>query len=268
MISIIIPFYQSEKYLRSAIKSVLNQTYQNWELLLINDGSTDNSKEIALGFNDNRIRYFEQENKGVSSARNLGLVNMKGDFFCFLDADDVLTTHSLQVRLNVLIENPEIDFVDGAVQYVDEHLNFLDKYYQPNFKGKVFKELLRLNENCMFGNTWLIRRDFSEKYSFQTDMTHAEDLFFYLSVSKDRVYSFTNELILYYRQSKNSAMKDLKGLTDGYEKLIRKIRIYYPEENIQYLKKRIIRIIFLSWLVDGKNPLKAIHSIYKFLKLQ
>ena len=242
------------------------QSYKNWELLLVNDGSTDQSKSIVLSFRDQRIRYFEQENKGVSSARNLALSQMRGSFLCFLDSDDVLTPDSLQVRLKVLKENPEIDFVDGAVQYVDENLKTINKYYQPNFEGKVFKELLRLNEKCLFGNTWLIRRDFSKIYAFQTDMTHAEDLFFYLSISKNKIYSFTNEVILYYRQSNNSAMKDLQGLSNGYEKLIQKIKIKFPEENTQYLKKRITRIMFLTWLFDGKNPVRAILSIFKFLK--
>ena len=147
MISIVFPFFQSDSFLKKAIDSVRNQAFQNWELLLINDGSTDDSKEIALSFQDPRIRYFEQENKGVAAARNVGLANMKGDYFCFLDADDVLPTNSLSSRLLVFEQAPYLNFVDGAVQKMDAVLKKTESVWQPHFQGNPFYELVTHTNN-------------------------------------------------------------------------------------------------------------------------
>ncbi|MBK8309957.1 MAG: glycosyltransferase family 2 protein [Chitinophagaceae bacterium] len=83
LISVIMPAYNVSFYIADSIQSVVDQTYSNWELLIINDGSTDNTAEVVQKFTDPRIRYFEKENGGVSSARNVGLDEMKGDFFAF-----------------------------------------------------------------------------------------------------------------------------------------------------------------------------------------
>lgn len=98
MISIIVPVYKVEKYLCRCIDSVLAQTYQDWELILVDDGSPDKSGDIcdAWAKKDNRIRVFHKQNGGVSTARNLGLDEAKGEWIMFLDSDDMLTPHALQ----------------------------------------------------------------------------------------------------------------------------------------------------------------------------
>src|SRR5262245_43093607 len=95
LVSIITPVYNTEKFLAGCITSVLQQTHTNWELLIIDDGSVDGSANVVKQFNDPRIHYFHQENQGVSAARNAALRRMKGDFFCFLDGDDVMPPHSI-----------------------------------------------------------------------------------------------------------------------------------------------------------------------------
>jgi glycosyltransferase involved in cell wall biosynthesis len=110
------PAYNAEKYIAEAINSVLNQSYPEFELLVINDGSSDQTAKIIRSFFDSRIKYFKQNNQGVSSARNTGLENMKGVYFCFLDADDVMPQDSLKSRLEIFNSNNKIDFVDGKVR--------------------------------------------------------------------------------------------------------------------------------------------------------
>ena len=114
VISVIIPVYNAEKYLKKCIDSVLNQTFTNFELLLINDGSHDNSGAICDKYaeKDSRVMVFHQENKGVSSARNLGLDNAKGEWICFVDSDDWVEENYLN-DLIISIE-PNIDFVIGG----------------------------------------------------------------------------------------------------------------------------------------------------------
>ena len=99
LISIIVPIYNVENYLRMCLDSIQNQTYQNFECLLINDGSPDNSAEICREYvaKDARFRYFEKENGGLSSARNYGIERAEGSFITFVDSDDWLEANSLEI---------------------------------------------------------------------------------------------------------------------------------------------------------------------------
>ena len=105
LVSVIMPVFNAEKWLRYAIDSVLDQHYKHIELLVINNGSTDKSHEHILSYQDQRIRYFhQQKNMGVSAARNIGLNHMTGDFFCFLDADDLMPEKAILSRLKIMID--------------------------------------------------------------------------------------------------------------------------------------------------------------------
>ena len=117
MISVIIPIYNTEKYLCQCIESVLIQSYPKFELLLINDGSKDRSGEICDEYakKDNRIKVFHKENGGVSSARNLGLDNANGDYICFIDADDYVGKRYLEIHLP---DNDE-DFIQSSVKILE-----------------------------------------------------------------------------------------------------------------------------------------------------
>lgn len=114
MVSIIIPVYNAEKYLFETLSSLTGDDFQPREIIVVDDGSTDKSAEIARGFNE--IKYYFQENKGVSVARNFGIECSKGDFITFLDADDVWIPGRIQQGLNYFIKNPETDFVLGMSQ--------------------------------------------------------------------------------------------------------------------------------------------------------
>src|SRR5687768_10401875 len=117
LVSIIMPVHNAGRFVREAIQSVLDQSYSNWELLIINDGSIDDSAKQINQLQDERIKLFNQEHRGVSAARNVGLAHMRGDYFCFLDADDVLPPRSVEARLREFDET--IAFVDGEVDIFD-----------------------------------------------------------------------------------------------------------------------------------------------------
>ncbi|GAA5036498.1 hypothetical protein GCM10011506_30350 [Marivirga lumbricoides] len=264
MISIILPFFNSEEYLKESIQSVLNQNFHDWELILVNDGSTDNSKDIARSYRDSRIYYFEQENKGVSEARNLGLRNMKGDYFCFLDSDDVLPPKSLKSRLSIFELNPNIHFVDGRVIKMDKTLNITTQEWQPTHEGNPLKDLVSLNGNCFLGLTWMIKRISGKNYQFDTNLTHSEDLLFYMKLARNGgEYSFTDDPILYYRDTPHSAMKNLKGLEHGYRFTGNSIK-EWNEVDKKLLKTyqfRYKKAMFLAYL-RVFQPINAILTIF------
>lgn len=114
-VSVIIPVYNCERYLGQAINSVLSQTYKNFEVIVVDDGSTDNSAEVARSFGD-LIRYEFQQNSSSAGARNRGIQLAKGDYLTFLDADDLWTENKLNLQVKALEQNPQIELIFGKVQ--------------------------------------------------------------------------------------------------------------------------------------------------------
>ena len=265
LISIIMAAYNSEKYISDAIGSVIKQSYHNWELLIINDGSFDNTHNIVTQLSDPRIKYYyHKTNNGVSYARNLGIKIMDGDYFCFFDTDDIMPSNSIQSRLNIFIQNPELSFVDGAVITKNYDMSVIKRKYIPSFTGIPYENLLTLNSNCYFGPTWLIKRENNVSYRFIEHMSHAEDLYFFISISQGKKYSYTIEEVLHYRITHNSAMSNLDGLKNGYNILFDRIKdIHKPKfSTLLLLKIKIKKIMFLSYMFDGKMPIKAIKSLF------
>ena len=125
LVSIIIPCYNGENYIGQAIESVLNQTEQNFELLIVNDGSTDNSEKIINKYRkqDTRVKYIYQANSGVSVARNKGMENSTGEFIAFLDADDVWEKENLKTKINLLQSDAAVHWVFSGIYLADERLN-------------------------------------------------------------------------------------------------------------------------------------------------
>jgi pentatricopeptide repeat protein len=254
LISVILPFYNAKDTIAEAIESLFFQTYSNWELLLINDGSNDASKAICQSFSDKRIRYFEQKNKGVSSARNVGLSHMEGDYFCFLDADDVLPLNSLQARYNVFQKQRELDFVDGKVNRMDEQLKDVLSSWVPNFQGNPFQDLITLRGKSFFGPSWMVKREVNKKYHMREGLAHAEDLLFCMELTrKGGQYGHTEETVLHYRNSPGSAMKNLPGLEKGYRQVYEEIKGWpeiEPNDLVLY-RQRSKQIIIRSYLRNG-----------------
>jgi glycosyltransferase involved in cell wall biosynthesis len=123
LVSVIIIFLNGEKFIRESIESAFAQTYQHWELLLVDDGSSDRSTEIALEYVQQypeRVRYFEHphhQNRGTSASRNLGLAHTKGDYIAFLDADDVWTPCKLEQQVAILEAHPEVAMTYGRIRF-------------------------------------------------------------------------------------------------------------------------------------------------------
>lgn len=251
LVSVIMPVYNGEKYLAEAIQSVLNQSYQQLELLIVNDGSTDGSETIVHQFSDPRIRYFRQDNSGVSVARNTALANMNGDYFCCLDGDDVLPVNSIQSRMDVFRRSSSIAFVDGLVNVYNSTLQKIQYQWMPQKEGHVFNELIRLTGHCFFGPTWLVKRIHGIKYHFENGMTHGEDLLFYISIANSGEYAYTSDCILHYRKNEQSVMNNLSGLGRGYAFLAAKLREKFSDRftlwNRFLFHFKVRKIMFLSF---------------------
>ena len=127
LISVIIPIYNTEKYLEECIKSVVNQSYENLDIILVNDGSTDNSKEICDKWaeKDSRIRLINQNNMGAAMAKNVGLNNIKGDLFMILDSDDLLHKNNIEILCNCM-KKEKSDIIEAFYTTIYEEFKNID----------------------------------------------------------------------------------------------------------------------------------------------
>ena len=128
MISIIIPAFNAEKYIEKCILSILNNTYQNFEIIIVDDGSTDKTKEIIHSFNDNRIKIINQKRKGPGSARNKGLSISKGEYIYFMDSDDTINSNTLDLLINNIEDN---DILIGDYKIIYDS-NLTEEFITPN----------------------------------------------------------------------------------------------------------------------------------------
>lgn len=264
LVSVIMPVFNGAKYIGKAIESVLFQTHSNLELLIINDGSTDETERIVLSYKDERVRYFKQENKGVSSARNVGLRSMSGDFFCFLDADDLFPQNSIKARLMVFeTGSSQLEFVDGSIEIIDSDFRRL-RLFVPKFSGNPFMELISLRDSCYLKQSWLIKRNSKKDYHMNEDMSHGEDLLFSMEISRfGGLYDYTKELTFSYLKHSSSAMSNLDGLDKSYLQIFQVLKSWEEVSRIRsflfFMKSR--KIMFLSFLFGGRSIVRAIKSL-------
>ena len=193
LISIIVPIYNVENYLRQCLDSIVAQTYQNFECLLINDGSPDNSADICREYvsKDSRFRYFEKENGGVSSARNLGIEHSKGEYITFIDSDDWVDSDYLEVLYNSLVDERADIAISTYKRFEMGDNCWYVHAFQRGYDKKVFTnkkfmdELLSLDgfdNSYRFVSGKLVHRNMLENIAFNVATTFGEDMEFWFKI--------------------------------------------------------------------------------------
>lgn len=185
LVSVVVPAYNAEVYLAETISSVLNQTYQNLEVILVDDGSSDTTAQIALSFSgDTRFHYIFQKNAGVSAARNKGYRESKGEYLAFLDADDLWLPNCLEERVKILDANPAVGLVHTDMVIIDEKGVATGQVLQGK-EGRILDELLLWNNTCIPApSSILVPRSVLEAVGlFDTDLSTAADQEFFFRVA-------------------------------------------------------------------------------------
>ena len=165
LVSIVIPAYNAAGFLRETIGSVISQTYPNWELIIIDDGSTDTTADIAKSYvgKDNRIRYTYQINQKMASARNAGIRQARGKYVAFLDADNLFLKNKLEDQVTFMEKHPECGVSYAKIHYFyGNNTSVLYKNDQPQFSGNIFEKVLP--QNFINVLTVLVRKDFFDKF--------------------------------------------------------------------------------------------------------
>lgn len=221
MISVIVPVYNTEKYLCECIDSILAQTYTDFEVLLIDDGSTDKSGEICDEYTqkDSRICVFHKNNGGVSSARNIGLENAKGEWVCFVDSDDIIPSDSLAFYEKAL--DDDIDFFFSKYRILFQNGDLRAEYKNNDNRDYSLEEFLpkmyiiKDGEYLGFICSKLFRRSVISKYKlrFNEKIYFNEDRLFtvqYICYSK-RDIRYINSLTYIYRMREDCSMASIKS---------------------------------------------------------
>ena len=202
-VSIIIPTYNREHLLGRAIQSILNQTYQDFELIIVDDGSTDNTEKLVRKFNSERIKYIRHgENKGPSTARNTGIKSAKGDYIAFQDSDDEWMPEKLEKQIGAFeVAPPEVGIVyTGWYAVINNKKRYLPPAGVNPKDGDLFSTLLR--RSLLGTPAALIKRECFERAGmFDERFPPAEDWELFLRMSKFYQFKYINEpLVMYYRQ--------------------------------------------------------------------
>lgn len=224
LVSIIVPVYNAEKFLRDTIKTVLDQTYENWELILVNDCSTDNSVNIINEYNDSRIKLFNQEkNGGAALARNRGIDEATGDYICFLDADDLWEKEKLELQVNFMKKN-NYEFIYSSYEFADE-------MGIPNGKKVFVPDKLSYNDalknTTIWTSTVMLNLNKLNKEIIKMPNVKSEDSACWWKILKTIDYAYgVNNVLAYYRRSQGTlssnkveAIKRIWNLYRNVEKL-------------------------------------------------
>lgn len=281
LISIIVPIYNAEKYLGECVDSILGQTYENFELILVDDGSSDNSGKICDEYaaKHERIKVIHKENGGVSSARNTGLDNAKGEYITFVDSDDTIDKQYLELMYKRIIETDSdmcfchFDRFDENefVEYIEEiPEDLIVDFNDLKFK-KFINSFFELNGKLIGTASWriLYSLETAKKVSFNEKLKIGEDLIYVLNciLSSKSVCSIPS-VLYHFRQNLSSATRSYKN---NYKE--NSIVFYNEVMSLKYsFSKELMNVYFshmcYSMLLNeikfkGKNRRKNIKEIKK-----
>ncbi|MDN5067887.1 glycosyltransferase family 2 protein [Aliarcobacter butzleri] len=210
LISVVIPMYNAEKYIDETIKSVLNQTHENLEIIVVDNCSTDKSKDIVKNIDEAIIKLIELEynSGGPARPRNVGVENANGEYIAFLDADDIWNKNKLDYQLKFMLDN-KLNFSSTSAMYIDEQSRLIKKSNKikniiRKFRTYDLKSLLRYK--FIFTSSVLIKKDILKKFNEETNCISVEDYYLWLNLlnNSNTKYGFLHKELLYYRIVTNS----------------------------------------------------------------
>jgi glycosyltransferase involved in cell wall biosynthesis len=232
MVSIIVPCYKQAHFLEESLSSVLAQSYENWECIIVDDGSPDDTARVAQKWceQEARFRYLRKENSGLSSARNAGISKAKGVFILPLDADDVLHPDYLEEATTVFDKKDNIAIVGSYSTFFKEHITNVIMVHQP--KGNSCRNLLYVNQ--LVASSLYKKEHWTEVGGYDESMKNGfEDWDFWLSLTKRGYeYHIIPKSLFYYRKATQSMLvKTIQTTAEGVkEYIIHKHRDIYIED--------------------------------------
>lgn len=258
IVSVVIPVYNGEKTIKETIESVLFQSFADFELLVINDGSTDSTLNVVSTFKDPRLKVFSYPNAGLAASRNRGISLASGNYISFIDADDLWTPDKLEAQVNALQENPPAALAYSWTDYIYESGQFFRQGPHFNFSGDVFAKLL-LSDFVGNGSNPLIRKQvFSEVGGFDESLNAVEDWDMWLRLAARYPFVAVPSPQILYRQSPTSMSANPRKMEVASLRVINRALAEAPE-SIQHLRRTCLgnRYKGLTWKTLTGFPERA-----------
>ncbi|MCT7983244.1 glycosyltransferase family 2 protein [Laspinema sp. A4] len=284
-ISVIVPVYNLEQYIVDTIQSVLAQTYKHFELIVIDDGSTDRTAEICEQFQEPKLKLIRQRNKGANAARNAGLRAAQGDYIAFLDGDDLWFPEKLAKHIEHLEQSPQVGISYSQSAFIDEAGNPMGLYQMPKLTDITVKDVLCRNP-ISNGSCAVLRKEVFEDIKFQDDLYGTQDDFYWderlegsqdldcwfrIALQTDWKMEGISEILTLYRVNSHGLSAKLLKKQESWEQVIEKTRQYAPDavaqwENparayhLRYLARRAVTLkdgitaLKLAWIAIATHP--------------
>lgn len=215
-VTVLMPVYNGEKFLRESIDSILNQTFSNFEFVIVNDGSTDNTVDIINSYRDARIKLINQKNGGVSNALNTGLKHATGKYIARMDADDISHPERIEKQYKFIQNNPEYVIVGSDANYITEEKEFIFKYTSPAYNHQEIVQLIPTY--CTFIHTSvLVKRDtILEVGGYSEDAVAFEDHFLWTKMIDKGLTCNLKEVLVDVRLNSGSVTIDFNDYDKKY----------------------------------------------------
>ncbi len=268
--SVIIPLYNKADYIKNTIESVLNQTFTDYEIIIINDGSTDKSKDIILEYNDERILFYDQENQGASAARNLGIEKSKSNYIAFLDADDLWMPNHLET-LKCLIQNyPNAGIFASRYQLIFKNgTKYIPKYngISGDFEGVIpdFFEKSLPYPIATSSSIAIPKFVFETIGNFKTSISSGQDVDMWIRIALNYPVVFSNKITAsYLHYIENSLSK-----TPIRDKKLKDFNDYKLQEESNPSLKKYLDVYRIEYALkykiagDSKKAKKLLQNILK-----
>lgn len=266
-ISIIVPTYNRAGMIHRAIESIKVQTFNDWELIVVDDASTDNTEEIIRTYvkNDQRIRYLKHEkNKGGSVARNSGIQISKGSYIAFLDDDDRWHPEKLRLQYDYLQNYPETGLIYSGFCYVDYETDKIIKRVRPRYQGNVSSIILKTN--IIGSPTPLIRSEcFQRAGLFDDQLTSCQDWDMWIRISQYYSFAYFKECLAEVTMHGRQISSNLSSKIDSRNKLLDKY-FYFIEKKPSILSYHYKRLALLHAI--GHSPIQTIKYLTRAFLLQ
>jgi glycosyltransferase involved in cell wall biosynthesis len=283
-ISIIIPLYNTERYIAQTLQSVLQQTYTDFEVIIVDDGSIDRGVEICQSFDDSRIKIIRQANRGLPGARNTGIRHAQGDYIALLDSDDLWAPDKLDRHIAHLEREPDVGISFSYSAFIDEFSQPLGLYQKPKKLSGITPEYILCRNPVGNGSTAVIRRSVLQSIEFQAEIRNtiercyfdeqlrersadATDVEFWVrtAITTDWKIAGIPEILTYYRINSDGLSANALHQLGALDRVIEKTRTYAPEViarceslarayHFRYTARRLLT------LGESKTALNMLHS--------
>jgi glycosyltransferase involved in cell wall biosynthesis len=280
-ITVLMPCYNAADYIKDAISSVLAQTFRDFELLIINDGSADNTADLVRSFSDERIVLIEQEQQGIAAALNNGLKHARADYIARFDADDICFPGRLEKQYNFMLSNPECIVVGSAADYTDDSGNYIFTHVP---QAKTHEEIQKLSvHTCPFIHaSVLYKKEVIAGIGYNTDAHSFEDHLLWQQLKqKGKMFNMAEQLVSVrlnprsltmdekkrpgdFHRIKNKALKSGHISRDDGDRLLLLIR---QQNNSKAREGAYYSLLAKKFLWNNYNPPKARQNMKKAISL-